>query len=485
MIDSQIFRTSRETARCKIPVEEARNSFGYYIDIPNGWETYRSPEELIGFLGIHNTHAAHFLEIIEDLGPLTEKEHDWVRRYVSFYSGVARLLSSTGTSVDFKGDVAETLFDWRTIQKFTELPCRVLDYGAGCARQGTSAFLRNKDNIYTAIDSTLAGYTVQNLVLSYIDTFYTESTFFDFLDFEMAGKPFPEISKAKPGSHFHVPAWLAEANIPEKFFDVIIAAHVHNELSGPDFLRYTRVVEKGLAPDGIAYVRSELTAQDTRDYFDTIDLHGLDIVSIFREKDIVPIYSRFESAYLTTVFARKGSSHYVRATKSKAVENSFINIKTGPEISLRAGGHFIERNVQNLSTAKKQTALICNGKDAVKTILKIALIGKGLEFFNRFLKPFLSVLRSREIYSEEDFLGDNKDETRKRLSDFDPDVIIIASQQLFAIEEEIKKMLPEREFPLRRHYWYPVSFLYRESINGADEIFNNPIFGPKDLPQVS
>ncbi len=72
MIDSQIFRTSRETARCKIPVKEARNSFGYYIDIPNGWETYRSPEELIGFLGIHNTHAAHFLEIIEDLIRLQE-----------------------------------------------------------------------------------------------------------------------------------------------------------------------------------------------------------------------------------------------------------------------------------------------------------------------------------------------------------------------------------------------------------------------------
>ncbi|MBT7591151.1 MAG: hypothetical protein HN561_08785 [Candidatus Scalindua sp.] len=485
MIDSQIFRTSREAARCKIPVEVARNSFGYYIDIPNGWETYRSPEELIGFLGIHNTHAARFLEIIEDLGPLTEEEHDWVRRYVSFYSGVARLLSSTGTRVDLKGDVAETLFDWRTILKFTELPCRVLDYGAGCARQGTSAFLRNKDNIYTAVDSTLAGYTVQNLVLSYIDTFGTESTFVDFLDLEMAGKPFPEISKAKPGSRFHVPAWLAEANIPEKFFDVIICAHVHNELSGPDFLRYIWAVEKGLAPNGIAYVRSELTAQDTRDYFDTVDLHGLDIVSIFREKDIVPIYSKYESAYLTTVFARKGSSHYKHAIKSKAVEHSFTDIKTGPDISHHAGGHSIERNLQLISSAKKKTALVCNGTDAAKTFLKIALIGKGVDFFNRFLKPVISLIRNKGIYSEEDFLGDKKDETGKKLSAFDPDVIVIASQQLFAIEEEIKKMLPDREFPLRRHYWYPVLFLYKESVNGADKIFDKPIFGPEDLPSVS
>ena len=58
-------------------------------------------------------------------------------------------------------------------------------------------------------------------------------------------------------------------------------------------------------------------------------------------------------------------------------------------------------------------------------------------------------------------------------------------KKLRAIEEEIKKMLPDREFPLRRHYWYPVLFLYKESVNGADKIFDKPIFGPEDLPSVS
>ncbi len=245
MIDPEVFQTSRELARSKMPAEEARNSFGYYIDIPNDWESYKCPEELIRFLGIHSTHIYMFNELIEDLGPLADNEREWAKRYVVFCEKVTRLLCTNGASVDLRYDIAETLSDWRTILNYVKLPCHILEYGAGCGRQGISAFLRNPNNTYTAIDSTLAAYTLQNLMFSHADTLGPELTFFDFLDFETAGLAFPQINNAKPGSFFHVPAWLAEDNIPENFYDLIIAAHVHNELSKSDFLRLIKVIDKG------------------------------------------------------------------------------------------------------------------------------------------------------------------------------------------------------------------------------------------------
>lgn len=465
MIDAQVFRTSREVARCKIPPDAAKNSFGYYIDIPNGWESYRTPEELVGFLGIHTTHAAQYLEIIEDIGPLTEEERDWARRYVEFYTGIAKLLCSTGAVVEFKHDIAETVFDWRIILKFAKMPCKVLDYGAGCARQGTSSFLRNKDNVYVAVDSTLAAYTLQNLVLSGITVSDRDAKFGDFLDFEAAGKPLPDISKAERNTRFHVPAWLAEANVPEKFFDVMIAVHVHNELSGPDFLRLVNVFSKGLADDGIIYVRSELTAFDTKDYFDAVDLHGLDIIEIFRDKGIVPVFCKYESAFLTTVFARVGSAHHKNALASKAPENSFTDVSKGTEASAKAAAHFVERTAQSVAALGRRTALV----------------GKDTQFFDQFISPAVGRIGVKEIFSENAFLGDNKEDTKKRLADFRPEVIIVASQQLYAIEAELRAMIPDTPFPLRRHYWYPVSFLYKESGNGTDRLFDKTIHTAEDM----
>ena len=88
MLDSRVFNTSREVARDKLSAEEAKNSFGYYIDIPSCWETSQYPAQMINVLGIHKTHAEHFLEIIEDLGPLSQYDIDWARRYVDFYNHI-------------------------------------------------------------------------------------------------------------------------------------------------------------------------------------------------------------------------------------------------------------------------------------------------------------------------------------------------------------------------------------------------------------
>src|SRR3990167_8546102 len=490
MLDSRVFNTSREVARDKLSAEEAKNSFGYYIDIPSCWETSQYPAQMINVLGIHKTHAEHFLEIIEDLGPLSQYDIDWARRYVDFYNHIIRQTNTTDKKVDFKHDLAETLFDWRTILKFKELPAKILDFGAGCCRQGLSAYLRNKDNIYVAVDASLSAYTIQNLVLSNFENLGAKGVFSEFLDFEVQGAPFPKIREAVSGDRFHVPTWFLEDNVPEKYFDIIIASHVHNELSGPDFLRLMRAVKKGLGEEGVFYVRSELTAVNPLGYFDLIDFHGLDIIGILREEDIYPVYCKVESKYQTTVFARKGSSHYKKALTSKDPAYSFLDVKTGSEASRLAGEYFVIDNMRQMKTANK----------------KVVFVGEGNHFFNHFLLNSNRYLEPKSIgahisnllgatkekglrkagfkrnricnhqliYKDEQILKGNQKICKEILA-FNPDYVVVASHKLFEIEAEIKKMLPHKKF-FRKHYYFPVSFSYAESINGAAEELDHPIF---------
>ncbi|HDZ20218.1 hypothetical protein LCGC14_0018180 [marine sediment metagenome] len=486
MIDPEVFRTSREVGRAKLAAEEARNSFGYWIDVPNDWESYSSPEDLILFLGIHLTHRQMFNEIIEDLGPLPAAECEWVERYVKFYERIARLLCTTGQRVDLKHDIAETLVDWRIIQSFKELPCKVLDFGAGCCRQGASAFLRSPDMIYTAIDATLAAYTLQNLVLSYFDTLEEKGSFYDFLDFEKSGRPLPDIARAFPGDRFHIPTWLAEANVPKDFYDVIIAAHVHNELSGPDFLRLVNCVDKSLARDGILYVRSELTIGDTRDYMDAVDLHGIALLDELHKRKIVPVWCRFISGYLTTVFARVDSREFKNAKKSGDPDNQFHHFSKSMHISAKAAENYLQRSAAALVEADCKTVIICSedqyGGPFLKRLVKAAIKLPKTNAYSATLKSIEGLSETRE-YAAADILGPNQKRILNEIKAYDPQAIVIASQQYPAIEPLLSQAMPNRSFALRRYYWYPVVFLHRNSLSGADAVFNRPILSPEDLPK--
>ena len=68
---------------------------------------------------------------------------------------------------------------------------------------------------------------------------------------------------------------------------LILACHVHNELSGPDFMRLMRIVEKGLADEGIFYLRSEVSVIDPYD-FDAVDLHAIDPIKLLAKKISYP-----------------------------------------------------------------------------------------------------------------------------------------------------------------------------------------------------
>ncbi len=467
MIDSEVFRASRSLAREKLAPEEAANSFGYWIDIPNDWESYQSPEELVKFLGIHLTHHDKFNEIIEDIGPLSRRELRWVHRYVELIDRIARMLSTTGFRVDLKNDIAETIVDWRVIERFSRQPCRILDYGAGCGRQAASAFLRNPDNIYVAVDSTLAAYTLQNLVMSYTDTLCDRANFFDLLDFEKASRAFVDISNACQGDRFHVPAWMAIDHLPKDFFDVIIAAHVHCELSSADFMRLVNVVEKSLSRNGVFYVRSELTWGDTRDFCDSTDLHGISLVDEMLNRRIHPVWCAYTSGFLTTVFARKDSRYWHETRESADPDCRFLDITSSQELSRRAGQNHLHRCARELEAANPPTLMIRSGN----------------EYDQMFVDPLIErkQLSCLKTMKDVDLLGGGAAAALKQIAAFNPQAVVIASQQYPAIEAIIARELPGLNLPIRRYYWYPVVFLYSSSIKGADKIFDSEIMSIEDV----
>jgi hypothetical protein len=149
----------------------------------------------------------------------------------------SRLITTNETGTPLQFDQAETIFDWRTILKYRDLPVRIRDYGAGCSRQCMSAFLRHPRNIYTAVGSTLAAYTVQSLVIS--GTLRRSSRSSDRQHQDLAvGRPgCAGISLPCPG--------LARAKATSRALTrLILACHAHNELSGSDFRRLIAAVDK-------------------------------------------------------------------------------------------------------------------------------------------------------------------------------------------------------------------------------------------------
>lgn len=460
MIDKTLFQTSRDVARAKLPAEEAANSFGYYIDLGNGWENYYCPERLILWLGIHSTHLQQFPELLHNLGDVTPAELDWMRRYAAFCDTTSKLLSTTGFRVDLRYDMAETLTDWRNIQRFKKLPARVLDFGAGCARQGLSAFLLNKDCTYVAVDGTLAGYTLQNLVLSTMDVLGAGETH-DFLDYETVQKPYPRIAESKPGSRFHVPVWLIEENLPERYFDVMIGAHVAYELSGYDFHRFMRCVERGLADDGIFYLRSEISSSDWRDFQGAVDLHGTNLVGLLQDKGIVPIHCEYDT-YLTTVFARRGSQPHRDALASSETARELDKASENIDLSRGAAYRYLKRRIGEV---------IANGQ-------RIAAFGGGANVFETMVRPELKGLSQDPLIVP---TAANSEELHQQLLAYDPDALIIAGGDLGAQEANLKAMLGEGTYTLRFSQLLPVVILLRDRCSRANPIFSKAIYRPSDI----
>ncbi|MDP7425179.1 MAG: hypothetical protein QF394_07145 [Rhodospirillales bacterium] len=485
MIDPTIFRASRDAARNQLSIGKAQSSFGYHIDVDNLWESYRSGEDLVRWFGIHSTHIHQFQEIIEDLGYLTKTEWKFAEEFANFYDQLTRIFTTTGFRSDLKFDLAETLFDWRVILKFVELPARILDFGAGGGRQNVSSFLHHRENQYTSVESTLNAYTVQNQVQALINIIAPEIQTVDFLDYQTSGLKFPNIASTNQGGCFHLPAWLTSDLLPEKFFDLILACHVHNELSQDDFMRLIALVSLGLSENGIFYIRSELGVYDTRDFMDSVDLHGIDIVEELAKNDIIPIYSTYECAFQTTVFARKTSSRFNWLHRIRSSTLTFLYNSFAPKISRNKGQDDMQSS-KELSSKAGVTHALRNLRLLIFSRNKIVFcVEDRLPFYKRaILKLFVTILAVTIIKSRVynvSYILSNRSECRRTFSEFASDIVVIVSNHQDALEKIIRDSLLQDNFVTRKFYWQPFRFLCRKPLKSVDPIFRGSIYNATSI----
>lgn len=466
MIDPLVFKASRELARSKLSKQEAANSFGYWIDVQNHWENYQKPSELVDFLTIHRTHAVKLPEFIEDVGSLTQLEQQLVEQYIQTYSNITRLLTTTGNYGDFRHDIVESIITWRVIKSFHDGPMNILDFGAGAARYGVLAHLDSPNNTYTALDATLAAYTLQNLVLSYLDITSHSASFFEYLDFEVLGRNSPAIEDISQNKRVHLPTWVAKEHLRERWQDVVILSHVHGELSAEDFTRLLEFVQLSLADEGIVVVRSELTWGDIKDYWNTIDLHGIELFIELNKIDILPIYTESLGGYLTTVFARKDSQQYRNNIENQPTLQA---IDTSRDLTLLAARNYVYKHIESVINANRKTLVI----------------GHDTPLFEQFMGQELSALPSSTLQKESflDHLNDNV----KSIDE--AEVIVLYSERFrsYARCLEIKanlQQLSNVEFEILRAYpFYGVVVLSKAFLKEVEPLLLSPIYDHSNLPK--
>lgn len=455
MIDPLVFKTSRELARAKLSREEAANSFGYWIDIENKWENYQKPSELIDFITIHRTHAIRLPEFIEDLGFLNQDERDLVQRYVEIYSDVSRLLATTGNHGDLRHDIVESLITWRVIKCFKQGPINILDFGAGAARYGVIAHLDNQENRYTALDATLAAYTLQNLVLSYLDLSSSCPSFFEYLDYEVLGRAMPDVEQISCNKRVHLPTWVAKDYLKPKWQDVIILSHVHGELSAEDFGRLLEFVDLSLADEGVVVVRSELTWGDVRDYWNTVDLHGIELLIELRNIGLVPVQSENLGGYLTTVFARRDSSHVMKEVETFEIESS-------KELTLYAAEQYLKKHLKKVIAANRETLILGDDNPLYQKFKGIELA--NLNHFNALPEEAIDQL---SLYS-------------RALAQAEVVVVYSESCRSYAKCLKLKEgieAITEQKFEIMRAYpFYGVVIFSQSFLSDIEPSFLTPIY---------
>jgi hypothetical protein len=115
----------------------------------------------------------------------------------------------------------------------------------------------------------------------------------------------------------HFPAWTDYSLIENNSIDLILACHVHNELSRSDFLRLMELVDTKLSAEGVFYVRSELGIWGDDSYEDKVKYHAIDPVAYLAEKGVAVIETEYFGGFMTTVFARVGSKFCDEANRKE------------------------------------------------------------------------------------------------------------------------------------------------------------------------
>jgi hypothetical protein len=354
MISAENFLDSRERARSLLSPNQAMESYENWGKVSENWSQYNSPKDLLPCL-THDTmdDAKGFDEIIKSIGSLSSEELLWAQEYAKIYDHVCTLISSSLQSIDFRYGIAKTLLDWQMIRNYVESPNSILDLNVGCGSNSVATYLFKHPVKYTAVETCLAEYIVQNVVLSYLSTLEANDRFYDLLDFEKSNTPFPISEELEPeGERFHVPTWLAESYLSANSYDVIIAPNIPIGTSNHDFMRLIKIIEKSLSSNGIVYMRHKESSEYVEKFVETVDLDNSSLFSKMRECKIMPIHCEFiSSGYLTTVFARIGSNIYESVKASKKIEQQFLETKCYRDILLKVAQNFPNINKNKVTEA--------------------------------------------------------------------------------------------------------------------------------------
>jgi len=507
MIDKEIFIADRDLAKRRLPEETRWDSYGYYIDSVNSWENIKSPIALSEHYGIHKTHTYRFSEICLDLQfeeSFTQKELKFCKDYVNLIENSIKHLYTSRYIPELKYDLIELIADWRLITAIPNFyPKSSLDFGAGCGRQGFALkYFFPGVKKYHAVDATYAAYTCQENLFATLSQLNSKVGFVDLFhslyhrpicteiekvtNSEYLGTYLTEhLDESKEYQIIHVPAWFNYSSlIADKSVDLILACHVHNELSRSDFLRLIDIVCTKLSENGYFYVRSELLAWHTEGYDGGVNLHGLDIVSILRGKGIQLCYTSYLYGFQTSVFSRSGKDLTTtinnklfsvnknlprtayKSTHSKLIHKVFSrfvgliryprredirNIITSEAAAYFAAESMLDKWVHRLKPNKSDTLLICHSE--------------GSRAFGEWQQPLAAVFRNvldlgsrstSAISAEEKLLLQSASNYRN---------IVICSQDFAAIES----ILALKDYT-RIQYTYPIIILSKRN-NDLKEFF--------------
>lgn len=320
MILPEIFLQLRTKAIEELDEIRKKDSFGYHIDITDGWENIYNTTELLSYLSIHNTHSAKYSELSFHMKDNLDAVKSQLRLHAETLDNVGRSVNTAAehSMPNYKFDLLEMSVDWLFLAKYCSDLETVLDFGAGCGRQIVGSY-HNLPNFksYIGIDASLNGYVLQN---EFYNTFALMKglKFVDLLDYRSSDLPIDVASVCqRRDTIIHFPAWTEYSLIGHQSIDLILACHVHNELSRSDFLRLMELVDTKLSPEGIFYVRSELGVWGDASYQDKVKYHSIDPVEYLSEKGISVIETEYFGGFMTTVFARNESKHVARVNPVK------------------------------------------------------------------------------------------------------------------------------------------------------------------------
>jgi hypothetical protein len=320
MILPDIFLQLREKAIDELDEVKKLDSFGYHIDVNDDWESIYNTTELLSYLSIHNTHSAKYYELSFHMKDHLDAVKEQLKLHAKTLDNVGRTINTASehSMPNYKYDLLEMSVDWLFLKKYCENLETVLDFGAGCGRQVVGSFLNlPKFKNYIGIDASLNGYVTQN---SFYNTFalMQDLKFCDILDFRSSNIELDIRSVCQQQNMIvHFPAWTDYSLIENNSIDLILACHVHNELSRSDFLRLMELVDTKLSAEGVFYVRSELGIWGDDSYEDKVKYHAIDPVAYLAEKGVAVIETEYFGGFMTTVFARVGSKFCDEANRKE------------------------------------------------------------------------------------------------------------------------------------------------------------------------